>query len=251
MNTGTAKRNKNEEEIDLIQLATALWHRAWLIAIVMLIGGVIAFCVTRFLITPKYSASAMIYVNNSSVSLGNTKVSITSGDLTAQEGLIDTYSVILKSRNTLETVIEKGQLPYSYEQLRSRVTAGSVNSTGILQVSVIDEDPSLAAKITNIIVDILPERITTIVEGSSVEVVDRAVEKRTPISPNVMRNTLIGVLLGFILSAAAIILRVLTDTTIRSEDYLMENFPEIPILAVVPDLTDASSSSYYAYKEHG
>ena len=250
MNTGTSKRNRKEEEIDLIQLASALWHRAWLIALVMLIGGVIAFCVTRFLITPKYNASAMIYVNNSSVSLGNTKVSITSGDLTAQEGLIDTYSVILKSRNTLEAVIEKGELTYSYEQLRKNITAGSVNDTGILEVSVIDEDPSLAAKITNIIVDILPERITTIVEGSSVQVVDRAVVKKNPISPNVMKNTLIGLLFGLFLSAAAIILRVLTDTTIRNEDYLMENFPDIPILAVVPDLTDTTSSGYYAYKEH-
>ena len=250
MNTGTANRNRNEDEIDLIQLASALWHRAWLIALVMLIGGVIAFCVTRFLITPKYNASAMIYVNNSSVSLGNTKVSITSGDLSAQEGLIDTYSVILKSRNTLETVIEKGELPYSYEQLRSNISAGSVNSTGILEVKVTDEDPYLAAKITNIIVDILPDRITTIVEGSSVEVVDRAVVKLSPISPNVMKNTLIGLLAGLLFSAAAIILRVLTDTTIRNEDYLMENFPDIPILAVVPDLNDSASSGYYAYK-HG
>lgn len=250
MNTETSRRNRTEEEVDLIQLASALWHRAWLIALMMLLAGVIAFCVTRFLVIPKYNASAMIYVNNSSVSLGNTKVSITSSDLSAQEGLIDTYSVILKSRNTLETVIEKGELSYSYEQLRNNVTAGSVNGTGILEVSVTDEDPKLAAKITNIIVDILPERITTIVEGSSVEVVDRAVVNTTPISPNIMKNTLIGLLFGFFLSAAIIILRVLTDTTIRNEDDLMENFPEIPILSVVPDLTDTSSVSYYAYKEH-
>ena len=247
MNTNTSRINREEDEIDLLQLAAALWHRAWAIFLVMLIGGAIAFGVTQFLITPIYSSSAMLYVNNSSVSLGNTKVSITSGDLSAQEGLIDTYSVILKSRNTLEAVIKEGQLPYSYEELSKHISAGSVNNTGVLEITVTDKDPFRAADITNIIVDILPKRITTIVEGSSVEVVDRAVVKMSPVSPNVMKNTVIGLMIGFLLSAGVIVLRELPDTTIRSEEMLLEKMPDIPILAVVPDLTASSSGGYYAY----
>ncbi len=248
MNTNTGRNmNKAEDEIDLLQLAAALWHRAWALFLVTLIGGAIAFGVTQFLLTPIYSSSAMLYVNNSSVSLGNAKVSITSGDLSAQEGLIDTYSVILKSRNTLDAVIKKGDFPYSYEELKKHISAGSVNNTGVLEITVTDEDPFRAADITNAIVDILPERIATIVEGSSVQVVDRGVVKMTPVSPNVMKNTAIGLMLGFLLSAAVIILRELTDTTIRGEDMLLEKMPDIPILAVVPDLTDSSGSGYYAY----
>ena len=79
------------------------------------------------------------------------------------------------------------------------------------------------------------------------EVVDRAVVKMSPVSPNVMKNTVIGLMIGFLLSAGVIVLRELTDTTIRSEEMLLEKMPDIPILAVVPDLTASSSGGYYAY----
>ena len=105
------QQNDKLDEIDLLKLAQALWAKIWIIIICAVVGAGAAFSFSFFLITPQYEASALLYVNNNSVDLGNTKLSITSGDLTAQEGLIDTYSVILKSRNTLEAVIEKASLP--------------------------------------------------------------------------------------------------------------------------------------------
>lgn len=247
----SSKNNTNfklEEEIDLLQLAGALWHRAWIIILAMIVGGAILFGVTTFFITPKYEASAMIYVNNSSVSLGNTKVSITSGDLTAQQGLIDTYSVILKSRNTLEPVIEKGGFPFTYEQLAEKITAESVDETGVLKITVTDTDPDVCTSITNTIVDVLPTRITNIVEGSSVEVVDKAVVPARPVSPNRTKNTAIGMLIGLLISAGLISVNFMSDTTIRSEDYIYSHFDSIPILATIPDLTDTHSSGYYYYR---
>ena len=244
-------RTDAEYEIDLLKLGKALWHFAWLLVVAMLIGGAVFFAYTKIVITPLYDASAMLYVNNSSVSLGSTKVSITSGDLTAQEGLIDTYSVILKSRNTLDTVIEKANLSYEYGELVEKISAGSVNGTGVLRITVTDEDPAMAAMITNTIVDILPDRITKIVEGSSVEVVDRAVVPEHPVSPSVLRNTGIGILLGLVISAALVILWTLMDTTIRGEDFLLENFADIPVLATIPDLTDTKSKGYYYASSSG
>ncbi len=214
----------------------------------MIAGGALAFSYSFFLVTPLYDATAMLYVNNSSVSLGSTKVSITSSDLTASQSLIDTYVVILHSRLTLETVIEKAELPYTYEELKEMVSAGAVNDTGVLQITVTDADPVEGAKITNTIVDILLDQIATIVEGSSVETVDYAVVPVSPSSPNVTKNTMIGILLGFALVAVVIVLRSLMDTTIDSEDYLLENFADIPLLAAVPDLMKEKHSGYgYGY----
>ena len=235
------------DEIDLLKLFKALWNRAWLIALTMVIGGALAFSYSFFLVTPLYEATAMLYVNNSAVSLGNTKVSISSGDLTASQSLIDTYAVILKSRLTLETVIEEAELPYSYEELSNMISAGAVNGTGVLRITVTDADPVEGAKITNTIVDILPEQISTIVEGSSVQTVDYAVVPTTPASPNVTKNTLMGMLLGCFLCAAAIVLRSLMDTTIDSEEFLLENYEDIPLLAAVPDLVNDKHGGYYGY----
>lgn len=241
--------NKTQEydEIDLLKLFKALWHRAWILVLAMIVGGALAFSYSFFLVTPLYDATAMLYVNNNAVSLGNTKVSISSGDLTASQSLIDTYAVILHSRLTLETVIEKADLPYTYEELKEMVSAGAVNSTGVLQITVTDADPAEGAKITNTIVDILPEQIATIVEGSSVQTVDYAVVPTEPASPNITKNTLVGIVLGFLLSAAVIVLQSLVDTTIHGEDYLLENFKSIPLLTSVPDLLNEKHSSRYGY----
>lgn len=243
--------NEDYVEIDLLKLGKALWHRAWLIVLTMVIGGALAFSYAFFLATPMYEASAMLYINNSSIALGSTKVSISSGDLSASQGLIDTYSVILKSRMTLETVIETAELPYDYEELKEMIVTGAVDGTEVMEIRVTDADAAEAAEITNTIVDILPDKIVSIVEGSSVQIVDYAVVPVEPVSPDIKKYTLIGILLGFVLCAGVIILRAIVDTVIRSEEYLLESYSDIPVLSVIPDLVHEKHGSDYYYSNEG
>ena len=95
------KMNNEELEIDLQQLFGALVNKAWLIGITAVLCAVLAFAGTFFFITPKYQSTAKFYVNNSSLSLGETSLNISKGDLSASRGLVKTYIVILKSRETL------------------------------------------------------------------------------------------------------------------------------------------------------
>ena len=44
----TQNPNNNEMVIDLVQLAKALWHRAWAIVLAMVIFGGAAFATPRF-----------------------------------------------------------------------------------------------------------------------------------------------------------------------------------------------------------
>lgn len=241
-----ANDNSNErvEEIDLLKLGKALWRRLWVLVICTIIGGAAALSYAYFLIVPSYTASALIYVNNS-VSLGNTKVGISNGDLVASSGLIDTYGVILKSRNTLEEVIRLGGLPYTYEQLKPMISSGAVNNTSVFQISVTNHQPDMAAHITNTLADVLSERIVKIVEGSSVEIVDYAVPPSHRSAPSFTKYTMIGALLGLVISTAIVTLRFLMDSTIREEEYLLENYKDIPILTVIPNLEEDSSSGYH------
>ena len=135
---------ENETEIDLLQLAKALWHRAWAIVLVMLITAAMAFAGTKLFITPLYTASAMMYVNNSSISVGSTQVNLS--DLTAAQSLVETYTVILKTRGTLEEVIKEANLPYDYEELSKMIEAGAVNSTEVFSISVTSASPEEAEK---------------------------------------------------------------------------------------------------------
>ena len=199
----TQNPTDNEMVIDLVQLAKALWHRAWAILLAMVIFGAAAFSYAYFLITPLYKASAMLYVNNSSLSVGSTKVDLS--DLNAAQSLVDTYIVILKTRTTLEEVIDAAALSYDYETLSDMIEAGAVNSTEVFSIEVTSPDPQEAEKIANTIAELLPDRIAEIVDGSSVRIVDYAVVPSQKASPSLSRYTLLGLLLGAVISCGVIV----------------------------------------------
>jgi len=238
----------DEIEIDLLHIVKILWQKIWIIIISMILFGAVLFSYAVFIITPQYQAKAMMYVNNSSISIGATSFSLS--ELNAAQSLLDVYVIILQSRTTLEEVIEKANLDYTYEQLASRITAESVNGTEIFRIVATSSNPAEAELIVDTIVEILPERIADIVDGSSVRVVDHAVLPVQRSSPSYTRYAMIGLILGFVLSCGTIILLDLMDTTVRSEDYLYQKYSDIPMLAVVPDAHDTHRGSYsHYYKE--
>ena len=103
----------NEDTIDLLELARALWKKTLAIALVAVLIGAAAFGYTAFRITPTYEATAALYVNNSSFSLGKTNFSISAADLNTSNSLVSVYLYILKSRTTLEDVIRESGLSYT------------------------------------------------------------------------------------------------------------------------------------------
>lgn len=245
------ERDNEEVEIDLLALARALWRRAWAVILAMLIGGAAMFSYASFLITPLYQAKALMYVNSSSLSVGNTKLSISQAELSAAQSLVDTYIVILNSRTTLNDVIKEAEVPYTYEQLSSMISAQAVNSTEVFEVVVTDANPQEAEKIANAIADVLPNKIAAIVEGSSARIVDYAVVPSQKSSPNITKLTAMGLLAGLVLSAAVIIVLELMDETIHDEDYLAQNF-DLPVLAAIPDmLNGGKDKGYYKYGSYG
>lgn len=239
------KENEEYTEIDLLQIFHALWHKAWVIILAAILCGGIALAYTVFLVTPQYKARTLLYVNNNALSVGDTKLSISQGDLTAAQSLVDTYTVILKTRSTLCDVIKQANLPYTYEQLSQMVDAASVNSTEIFYIDVKSPNPKEAELIANTIGVILPEKIASIVDGSSVRIVDYAVVPSKKCSPSLTKNTMLGALLGIVISCGVIVVMQLTDDQIHDPDYLSKTY-EIPVLAVIPDLlTHGSGKGYY------
>lgn len=233
--------------IDLLELAEYLWKRIFIIGAATLLGGALVFAYTILLVTPLYSSSAMLYVNNGSISLGGTSVSIDNGDLTASRSLVETYLVILNSRETLEEVIEEAGLSYNYIELGKMISASAVNDTEVFEVTVTSEDPQEASEIANTIVKVLPTRIKSIVDGSNAVRVDGAIPIYEPISPNVTRNTALGAMLGLIFSCSVYIMLFLRDNEIHSESYLLTAYPSIPLLTIVPDINAAGHGYGYGY----
>lgn len=244
MDEKTLHNNNDEIEIDLKRLLDALLDKAWLIAIVSVLCAVIAFVGTFFFITPQYQSAAMFYVNNSDISVGTATLSLEASDISASRGLVDTYIVILKTRETMLDVIDYAGLDLTFEQINGMVAAEAVDETEVFRVTVTNADPMQAEQIANAIAYILPKRIATIIEGTSAKVVDAAVVAARPSSPSYTRNTMLGFLIGVVLSAALAVLKELMDITIRSEEDITRSCVH-PVLASIPDMEVSSKGGYY------
>ncbi len=234
-------------EIDVRRLLERLWHRLWAIILLAVIVGALTFGYTYLFITPLYQASTLIYVNNSSFSVGSTSFSISNSEISAAQSLVDTYTVILKSRTTLEEIIALDDLTYDYEELYDMIDAAAVDSTEIFEVTVTSENPLEAEYIANTIATVLPGRIEEIVDGSSIRIVDNAVTPTEKVSPSYTKNTVIGAFIGAVVAIVIIILRYIFDENIRSEEYLIQTYPTIPLLSVVPDMSSSRKSLGYGY----
>lgn len=247
--------NMEEDTIDLLELAKALWKNILIIALVAVLVGFMAFGYTAFMVKPLYQATASLYVNNSSFSLGATSFSISSADLSASNSLVSVYIYILQSRTTMEDVIKEADLSYTPEELSKMVSAKGVSSTGAFEVTVTSNNPAEAELIANTIAQILPDRISEIVDGSSVRIVDYAVIPSHRAGPSMVKNTAVGILAGGFLAAAVVILRFLLDdrskVMIKSADELREMYPDIQVLAMIPDMRVSEKKSGYYSSYYG
>ncbi len=237
---------EGEVQIDLLRLVGALWHRAWIIALAAILFGGAAFVWAKFMITPLYETSALVYVNNSAVSTDST-TSITPNELTAAKSLVETYIVILQAESTMEELASVADLDRDPEELSKMITASAVNETEIFKITATSPDPEEAALIIDTLTGILPNRISSVVDGSSVRIVDNSGVADEKVYPNVTRYTLIGFLLGFLLACAFVVVMELLDDVIHGEEFLSQNY-DAPVLAVVPDLSENETGGYSYYE---
>ena len=236
------KRESDGEAIDLMHILSVLWKRAWIIVLCGILAAACAFSWVTFTVAPKYSSSVMMYVNNS-LSVGNISVA----QISLSRSLVDTYIVILNNRTTLNKVIENTGLNYTYGQLLGMVNIGSVNGTEVIRVTVTAENPYDAQILANEIAVVLPERVSQIIDGTSVQIVDRAVVSTAKVSPNITKYTAMGMLLGVAAACAVLIIIDLLDSVIRNEEYILQNY-DLPILAKIPDLLSDGTSHYGYYR---
>ena len=243
-----SEKQKNQgstKELDVRRLFSLLFRKAWLIGLTAVVGAVLTFLVSYYLITPKYESSTMFYVNNNSgISVGDISASISSGDMTTRQKLVDSYIIILKTQDTLEDVIGYSGVDVTVEELHKMITAEAVNNTEIFRVAITHPDPAKAERLAWAVGQILPNRIDNIIDGTSAKIVEYARVATEPSSPNYVGNTLLGLLVGLVLCISFIILNELFDVVIRSEEDIQMCCPH-PVLAAVPDMTVQSKGGYY------
>ena len=216
-------------EIDVLYLLRKLWSRKFFIIFIALVVGTIALLGSVFLIKPKYTSTTRIYV------VSRTADSITNQDLQAGSYLVKDYQEVITSNEVLSSVIDKEKLSLTPNELSSMISVTIPTDTRVISISVEDDNAQEATTIANTVRELAGEKIKAVTKVDDVTTLEAAEVPKEPSSPNIKRNTLIGVIAGGGLAVISIIiLEVLDDRVRRPED--IEDVLGLPLLGIVPDI---------------
>lgn len=212
MEKSTVFENDNEIEIDLKDLFLELLSFWKLILLALVLGGAIAFSVSRFLMVPQYESVAELYVLSKSTSITSL------ADIQAGANLTNDYMVVVKGRPVLEQVIINLNLNETYQSLSNKVTLENPTNSRILRITVRDENPQMAKKIADEIAKVSAAFIAAKMDQDAPSTIQYGYSDGQPVSPNILKNTAIGVLLGGFLTVAIIVIAYLFNDTIMSAE---------------------------------
>lgn len=225
---------EDEIEIDLKELFFALLNKWYLIALSGLLCALVGMVSAMFLIPEKFESKTSIYIYNQQ------KESMTYSDLQTGSTLTKDYEVLVKGRTVLESAVEMLGLDLTYGEINSMVSVNVPDSTRIVEISVRTTDPYLSRDIADAVREISSKSIAEVMGVDAVNVVETANLPEKKCSPSVSKFTLIGGLLGIVLSCGIIVAMFLLNDTIRTQDDV-EKYLGLSTLGIIPiDETQAA-----------
>lgn len=249
LQSGASGARSQETTIDLAKLFGMLWKNRMRVLAATLLGALIAFACTVLFIRPTYRASFVAFVNNRTTASSTDALS--SGDTSAAQSLTYTYASILTSRTVLEDALGRAKLGsgWTYDRIRESVTTSIESQTQLIDVFVTLDTPDHAYELARAVAEVAPDYIANIVDGSSMKIAVAPEKPQKKYSPSTKRNTVVGALLGFLISVAGLVLLDLTDRRIKSEESLSERYP-YPIVGTIPDIFGSMDvKGGYVYEE--
>lgn len=227
--TYTARQSRVEEEteIDLLELARVVWDKIWIVAIGFIVGAIVMFVGTKFFVTPQYEATSTIYIFSRSTSITSL------ADIQIGSQLTPDYTYIATIQDTVDEVINTLHLDTTYEEFKSKVTVKNPSSSHMLEITVTDPSPVLAANISNTMAVVLREQVADLMNTDRPSIVQRAVVPEKQSSPHVARSTAIGAIVGAIAVIAVLVVQHLLDDTIKSEEDVRK-YLQLDTLAQIP-----------------
>lgn len=235
------------ETISLQELFLILRKSFWRILALTIVAALISFAVSSFLIKPTYQAGTQILVTpkkqeNNIIDAQQVQSSVT---------LVNTYRVIIKSPAILEKVQkEVSNAPSSVSALNNMITVESEQNSQVINVSVQSKDAALASDIANSVANVFSEDIPQLMNVDNVKVLSVSGIPTSPVSPNIILNTAIAAVVGFLLGVGLAFLREVLDRRIRTEEQVQQIL-DLPVLGSIPDIDSKvfKSSSKAAKRE--
>ena len=218
----------DEIDIDLLELLREFRRRIWIILGVIVLFGGVAGAFSKFVLTPQFKSTAMVYILSKETTLTSL------ADLQIGSQLTKDYKIIVTSRRVLNQVIDEMELGLTYKDLKEKVTIDNPQDTRILSISVEDPDPNMAKMIADKIATVSSDYIGDIMEMVPPKLIEEGEVPVLKSSPSNAKNALIGGLLGAVLICGLITVQVVMNDTIRTEEDVTK-YLGLSVLASVPE----------------
>ncbi len=222
-----------EEEITISwsDIVSFIKNHITLIIVSTLVAAVGTFLVSSYLIPEKFQTQVSMYVAPNADD-ANRAASLS--ELNYAQAVVDTYIEILRTNSFMSDVAAEAQVPYSPTELKNMVSMQAQNGTEIFRITVTSTSPDEAVLLANTIAELAPAKIIEIKDADAVRVVDPALRPNGPLSPNIMRNTVLGLLVGLILGVGIAFALEFFNSKVKNAQDLVRHY-KYPILGIIPD----------------
>jgi len=188
---------------------------------------------TVFFKTPLYDANTTLILVKKETNTSGDGMSVTQNDILLNQKLVSTYSEIIKSRRVLNQVVRKLSLNSSTAALSNQVTVSSVSDTEIIKIRVSDEDAELAAKIADTVADVFKKEVMDIYNLENVSIIDSAEVSDSPYNVQLMKDIIIYLAIGLIVSAGSMFVVYYFDTSVKSVEEIEKRLG-VPVIGTIP-----------------
>lgn len=121
----------------------------------------------------------------------------------------------------------------SVTELKNAITCRSLPETEIIEANVRTNSPELSLEIAKTISKIAPEEMNKIRSNVMLKVIDQPMLAKNKSTPNTLRNTGLGLVLGLFLGFLLAIMIDMFNVKIKTEEDITGNF-DVNVIGFVP-----------------
>ena len=115
------------------------------------------------------------------------------------------------------------------------ISVENVNDTEIIKITVSSSEPKEAKVIANETAKIFQDEVKDIYNLENVSIVDKAILAKEPYNINIIKESVIYIALGMVLSCGVIFVIYYFDNTIKSIDQVEKRLG-VPVIGTVPSV---------------
>lgn len=224
-----------DDVISLEDIFYSLKKRWKMILIITILSTVVAGVYSFYSIKPIYTGRAKIFIGKEGETPG-AKI-YDSGDISFYKSLMTTYIELIKTKESTKkalNTIGKDTGDGNVARVLSNLSVTQVGDTQMLDIGYTTGNKDEVVEILTAVTNTFMLRSKELIPNGNIQVIQPPQEPRAPLGDNKARNTILGLLVGLMVSVGIVFLREYLDNSVKKTEEL-EELLDIPVIGSIPN----------------